>query len=385
MPRRSPCDIGDHDCRPPVCCRARRRKPVAAVVAAPPRTRKRRPSATRQPPGRGRRDCQLNRRSPHRPDGSPAREWGWKQSGNYVWSDNGEKLEIDYRGEIEFTDDDTDVARMSPGGMLRIREGRRWLARTPSSSRRTASGNIQRRFWVGWTERRSTGRPKWLATMLPRFIRQSGSARRRGSRGSYKSGGVTGVLARDSLIEGSWAKRVYFTELMKSPGLSAADVQRAFAQAGAEMDSDFELASFLIASNRLIADDGTRRAYLEAAQIIGVGLSSCVGSFVRAQGGAGRPRRLPPACSRPARRIDSDFEEASLLMQFARQQPLDATVRGPFFKALATVGSAFEHSRVLQTVLAAHRPVSRRRAPRAGVGRRDRFGFRERDACSCSS
>jgi hypothetical protein len=28
-------------------------------------------------------------------------------NGNYVWSDNGRKIEINYRGEIEFTNDDT--------------------------------------------------------------------------------------------------------------------------------------------------------------------------------------------------------------------------------------------------------------------------------------
>jgi beta-lactamase regulating signal transducer with metallopeptidase domain len=275
-----------------------------------------------------------------------------ESSGNFVWSDNGQKIEINYRGEIDFTNDDTDVARMSPGAMLRIRDGRRWLsADTSVEFTADGSGNIQRKFWVGWTEQpfEPEGR-KWLAAMLPRFIRQSGIGAPARVARIYKSGGVTGVLAEISRIEGSWAKHVYFKELMKAPGLSAADAQRVFTQAGAEIESDFELASFLISSSRQITDDATRRAYLEAAKSIqsDFELRRVLSSVL--QGGA-VPSPLAAGLLETSTSIDSDFEEASLLVQFARQQPIDATVRAPFFKALATVGSSFEHSRVLQTLL----------------------------------
>lgn len=275
-----------------------------------------------------------------------------ESSGNFVWSDNGQKIEINYRGEIEFTSDDTDVARMSPGAMLRIRDGRRWLgADTSVEFTADGSGNIQRRFWVGWKEQpfEPEGR-KWLATMLPRFIRQSGIGAPARVARIYKSGGVTGVLAEISRIDGSWAKHVYFKELLKAPGLSAADAQRVFSQAGAEIESDFELASFLISSGKQITDDATRRAYLDAAKSIqsDFELRRVLSGLL--QGGV-IPSALAVGLLETSTSIDSDFEEASLLVQVAGQQPIDATVRGPFFKALATVGSSFEHSRVLQTLL----------------------------------
>ena len=275
-----------------------------------------------------------------------------ESSGNYVWSDNGQKIEINYRGEIDFSADDTDVARMSPGAMLRIRDGRRWLgADTSVELTADGSGNITRKFWQGWKEQpfEPEGR-KWLATMLPRFIRQSGIAASARVARIHKAAGVTGVLAEISRIDGSWAKHLYFKELMKTPGLSAADVQRVFNQAGTEIDSDFELASFLISSSRQITDDGTRRAYLDAAKSIGSDfeLRRVLSSVL--QGGV-VPSPLAAGLLETSTAIDSDFEEASLLVQFARQQPIDATVRAPFFKALATVSSAFEHARVLQTLL----------------------------------
>jgi hypothetical protein len=275
-----------------------------------------------------------------------------ESSGNFVWSDNGQKLEINYRGEIEFSNDDTDVARMSPGAMLRIRDGRRWLsANTSVEVTADGSGNIQRRFWVGLKEQpfEPEGR-KWLAGVLPRFIRQSGIAAPARVARIYKSGGVTGVLAEISRIDGSWAKHAYFKELMKSPGLSAPDAQRAFTQAGAEIDSDFELASFLISSSKQITDDATRRAYLDAARSIqsDFELRRVLSSVL--QGGV-VPSPLAAGLLETSTSIDSDFEEASLLVQFAKQQPIDGTVHAPFFKALATVSSSFEHGRVLQALL----------------------------------
>src|SRR3954470_21817171 len=93
--------------------------------------------------------------------------------GTYSWSNNGQKLEIRYDGDVEFTDDDTDVKRLSPGGSLRIRDGGMM---TSLAGGRTAefttdaSGNITRRFWVGSSERPfdPKGR-KWVASVLPRL------------------------------------------------------------------------------------------------------------------------------------------------------------------------------------------------------------------------
>jgi hypothetical protein len=48
--------------------------------------------------------------------------------------------------------------------------------------------------------------------------------------------------------------------------------------------------------------------------------------------------------------IDSDFEQASFLVQIAARRPIGA-VREPFFRAVSGVGSSFERGRVLQEVL----------------------------------
>ena len=155
-----------------------------------------------------------------------------EKSGNYVWSDNGQKFEVNYRGDIEFTDDDSDVSRMGPGGYLRIKDGKRFGTDNSVEFRAGSGGAIERRFWVSGRERPfdPEGR-KWLAEVLPRFIRQSGIGAKSRVARFMKSGGAAAVLAEISRIEGSWAKRVYFTELFNQPGLSGAHY-RAGAGAG---------------------------------------------------------------------------------------------------------------------------------------------------------
>jgi hypothetical protein len=127
-----------------------------------------------------------------------------QRSGTYVWSNDDEKLEVNYRGDMEFTDDDADVKSLSPDGWLRIKQKDRNGSHA-IEFRSIASGAIERRFWVGSTERpfEPEGR-KWLAEFLPRFIRQSGLGADARTRRIYRTKGARGVLDEISLIQGSW-------------------------------------------------------------------------------------------------------------------------------------------------------------------------------------
>ena len=273
-----------------------------------------------------------------------------QSSGNMTWSHNGEKLEVNYRGDVEFSDDDKDIKSLTPGGWLRIKDGG-WLGGHTVEFRADGSGKIERRFWTGSREQpfEPEGR-KWLEQVLPRFIRQTGMGARARVARIYKTQGAPGVLAEVSLIEGSWAKRIYLAELLRTPGLDARTVEQAFAQAGREIDSDFELASLLISAGDLLTADGTRRAYFDAARTIGSDFE-----MRRVFSSALKRGPLAPAILAgvldTSTAIESDFELASLLVDVARLQPLDEATRTAFFKALDTVGSDFERRRVLSSVM----------------------------------
>jgi len=278
-------------------------------------------------------------------DGNLSFSGNVQSHGNFTWSNGTTKLQVSYSGDIEFSDDDTDVVKLSPGGWLKIKDGG-WFGGRTVEFRADGSGDIQRRFWVGASEKpfEPEGR-QWLAQALPKFIRQTGIGAPRRVARILKAKGPSGVLAEISLIEGSWAKRTYFGELFKTATLDAATVRTALAQAGKEIDSDFELASLLISAQGLLTDDGTRKAYFEAAR----GIDSDF-EMRRVYSSALKPGAVSPAILAAlldaSTAIESDFEEASLLAQVAKLQPLDAAARTPFFRALGTVASDFEHRRV---------------------------------------
>lgn len=268
----------------------------------------------------------------------------------FSWSNNGERLDVRYDGEAEFTDDDADVKRLSAGGSLRIKDGWMFPAHTVEFSL-DDSGNIRRRYWAGMSERPfdPEGR-RWMAGMLPRFIRQTGIGAPARVRRILAAKGPAGVLAEIGLIEGSYGKKVYFTELLKTASLEPAAVRQILAQASREVDSDFELASLLIdCADKAMVDEPTRQAYFEAARTIDSDFEMRrVYSSALKRGGLNASALA--ALLEASRKIDSDFEEASLLIDVARSQTLDNTTRPQFFAALATVDSDVEHHRVLSAL-----------------------------------
>jgi beta-lactamase regulating signal transducer with metallopeptidase domain len=275
---------------------------------------------------------------------------GDDEKGNYIWSNNGHKIEIEYKGRFEFTDDDTDVKSISPGGYLKISEGRS-LSKTTVELNADNQGNITRRYWSGTSERpyEPEGR-QWLAQTLPRFIRQSGIGASARVARIYKAKGLDGVLAEIQLIEGSWARRVYYSELLKTGTLEPKSIAQVLQRAGKDLDSDFELASLLTGfGDKLLVDDVTRRAYFDAARSIESDFEMRRVFSSALKRGPLSPEILAGLLE-GSTAIDSDFELASLLVEIAKLQPLDSRSRPGFFKAAATVESDFEHRRVLDNL-----------------------------------
>ena len=215
------------------------------------------------------------------------------------------------------------------------------------------SGTIQRRYREGMSEKPFVPDGKaWLSQALPRIIRQTAFGAPGRVARILKAKGAGGVLAEITLIEGSWAKRIYFTELLKSPGLEAATVGQALEQAGRQIESDYELASLLISSDGLLVDEATRRAYFDAARSIESDYEMRRTYSSALKRGPVSPEALAGVLD-ASTGIGSDYEEAELLVQIARLQPLDARTRAPFLKALATVESDYECRRVVSAVVRA--------------------------------
>ncbi len=264
----------------------------------------------------------------------------------HSWSDGNEKVRIEIEGKVEFTDDDKDVKSVTPGGFLRIEDGNRSI-----EIRADESGALSRHYRVDATERpfEPEGR-QWLAERLPRFIRQSGIGADRRVARILAAGGPARVLEEISAIRGSWAKRVYFTELLEAAKIDAPLAQQILTQAGREIDSDYELASLLIGSaNRLLIEGGTRKAFVDAAATIESDYEMRRAYSSALERSPTSPE-LAVAILDASAAIGSDYEHASLLLQLVERQGIEGPVRAPFFRALEGVGSAYERGRVLQAV-----------------------------------
>ncbi|MGH9308969.1 MAG: M56 family metallopeptidase [Vicinamibacterales bacterium] len=273
-----------------------------------------------------------------------------RSSGSFTWSNDGEKIEVKYEGQVEFTDDDRDVRSLSPGGSLTIRQGGRVFPEHTVEFKAASDGTIERRYWAGRSERPfdPEGR-QWLAQVLPRFIRQSGIGAERRVGRIFKTSGARGVLAEIALIEGGFAKGRYFSELLKTPGLDKTAVPEVLGQAGKQIDSDFELARLLISANGLISDDRSRKAYFDAARTIDSDFEMRRVYSSALKNGALAPAILANVLD-AATSIESDFELASLLVDVAKLQPLDGATRPPYFRAVSSIDSAFERGRVLKAL-----------------------------------
>jgi beta-lactamase regulating signal transducer with metallopeptidase domain len=277
--------------------------------------------------------------------------------GNWVWSNNGEKLEVSYSGTFEFTDDDTDIRQLSSGGYLKISDGK-WLGRH-SVEIRERNGQLERHYYVNASERpyEPEGRT-WLNANLPKFIRNTGIGAPARVGRYLKSGGVPAVMAEIGRIGSTYVKGIYYRELFAQATLTPQEYRQIMSQASGEMrSSSYELAQLLIAiADRVPADDTSRAAYFTAAASISSDYElRRVYSAMLKRGPVNA--QILAGILENSSTIESDYELAELLRQLVSQHTLDTRSRAAFFKAVATIDSDYEQRRVLSAVIGRQGPA----------------------------
>jgi Zn-dependent protease with chaperone function len=353
--------------QPPSFVASQPSPPAPPRAPAPPRTpalpRPPVPPAAAQPPA---------------PETSSSREFRTRSH------DMLRNLEIRGRGAMTFSDDLTDVVEMADDAYLMIRDRKWFTIRTLDV--RGERGRVIRRFYVSGIERpwEPEGR-LWLADRLPSLVRSSGLAAESRTRRILAGSGVDGVLDEIALLEGDFARRLYFVELMKAAPLDPTTASRVLAKAGSLIRSDFELRQTLAAATPLVAADATAAsAYVDATASIGSDFEhrQALDALLEASGLATStvdaiarsaatmtsdfekrqtlshilrmPGRFGPESGGPvleaAATIRSDFECATLLIEFAEAQTPEGAFGAPFFLAFGTISSDYERGRVMKVV-----------------------------------
>ncbi len=272
-----------------------------------------------------------------------------------VHADGAKRFEVRYRGTIELAADDRSITRISPGGYLIVSDGGWfWFKDYRVEIRADRGGALESRFWVEGREQpfEPEGR-EWLEKSLVRLVRSTGFAADARVARILKASGPAGVLDEIILLEGDYARRVYFEKLFDRATLDSATLARALALAGKTIASDSDLSRSLrkAGETQRLDDDATRTAYVDAATEIASDyeLQRTLAAVVsRAPLDDALVVRLLDAASH----LSSDYEASRFVRALVERQALAAESRAAFFRAVGTIDSDYEHQRVLAAVMA---------------------------------
>ena len=182
----------------------------------------------------------------------------------------GQDFKIEYRGDIELTDNDKDIKSMSRDGYLEI-------SKTVFGSRRyvlieSESGNsLFREYREGRTKVDWDPAGKaWLAEILPEIVRTTTLAAESRVNRFYGKGGAGSVLSEITRIESDYVKSHYFKLLLAKTGLKSSELAEIAQSAGEEISSDYYLSEVLKEnSGQFFKSDQATTAYLNASKEIG--------------------------------------------------------------------------------------------------------------------
>ncbi len=271
--------------------------------------------------------------------------------GNWSWSSDTEKLQVQYYGSFDFTDDDADVRQMSAGGSMKISDGA-WLGRH-SVEIVERGGRLEHHYYVSGVERpyEPEGRA-WLQQSLPRFVRNTGIAAQARVTRILKSGGVPAVLAEIDRIDGNYARGVYYRELFKQATLTPDQYRQTLTQVSSEMKhSDYELAQLLITlADRLPAEDDSRAAYFAAASNVSSSYDARRVYTAMLKRGPVSPQVLAGILDH-TRELNSDYDKAELLLEVLSQQRIEQRNGTAFFAVVSSLRSDYDRGRVLAALL----------------------------------
>src|SRR6266446_151947 len=258
---------------------------------------------------------------------------------------------FDGEGKFTFNDDFTDIATLASGGRIVIQVDYGTHDRRVTIQRR--GNELERVYKVDGDVRPFDDEAKaWLKETLAFLLRRTGFMAEARARWILDRRGIQGLIDEFGELTGDYTRRIYYQAAVESGKLDAAGYERIVTLAGQSIDSDYELAEFLIAvSKTQPLTERMQAGFVTAAKSIGSDYE--------------RHRVLTAALSRPgltpameagmldaAADINSDYELATLLIELNDARPIDEAVRPAFFKAANRLQSDYEHRRVLDAVVA---------------------------------
>lgn len=267
------------------------------------------------------------------------------------WSRDDCEVELDMRGEVEFSSDDSGIERMGPDARFELDE------EIDGDTRRLraeagADGRPAYRYWEDGEERPFEPRGReWLRAVLPEIFRHTTLNSEARARRILDRGGVDGLLAEIERMSSDHAAAAYFGHLLGMAELGEAETREILALAGRRLDSDHYRARVLTA---VVRDGGlppsVRDVYLDAT----MDLDSDHYKHRALQHLLDEPDLDPAtldAVLRTAADIESDHFHSRILREVIRTGRVAAEGRAAFLASLRDLESDHFTSRVLESFL----------------------------------
>ena len=300
-------------------------------------------------------------------------------------SDSGLRQRFETHGKAEFTDDYTDIKNVTENGWAIIEEDRdRQSYRY--EVRHDASGQLQRLFYVNGAAQPIDAKAKaWLAKFVLDIVRQGGYDADKRVKTILAQRGVAGVLAEIDQIQGDYAKRIYYEQLLKQANLDAAALRDVLKQMARNISSDYEQAQLLKAVAPMmtgkeialqpyfdavatIKSDYERSNVLKAIMkqdapssallVLVAGATKTITSDYERHGvlsALAKTKNQSDEVLRllleSAAAMTSDYEKASLLMEVSNAYTGNTRLKSEFLKVVETIKSDYERGRVLSALL----------------------------------
>jgi len=274
----------------------------------------------------------------------------WKQV-DYVASEPARCAEAHVTGNVSFTEDDADVARLGPSGLIMLRE------RTDNADRRVVvrewEGKIEYAYTVdGARGSFDDGARRWYGRMLLEIVRELSINSPKRIRRIYARGGVSAVLADIEATRSSGAKSTAYKSLLSIPALTSEEKERVLRTAIQEKTLSSGDLSGVMRGLRGVAvvTPATRNAVKD-------GLDRISSSGDRKETllalAPNADRELLLILVGAASRLPSSGDKSGFLSQAAASylSKGDSVLRRAFFSAVATLPSSGDHARVLMDIM----------------------------------
>ena len=261
------------------------------------------------------------------------------------------RLDIEIVGDVEFSDDESDIVYISRDGYFEIEERdgryRRRLIIEP-----VGGGDLEYRWYEAGEERPyDRAAREWFGDLVPILFRRLGlQAEERAARILDRSG-VEGVLDELTLIPSDYVARKYYQVLLTDGDLNTAQLRDVVRQAGDELESDYELAQLLVeVAENHPTEESVMVVYVEAAGSIDSDYEQrrVLDAILSRQD---LSQEVADEMLQLATDIDSDYELAELLIAMLDRHPIAEVLTDQFFDAIHTLESDYEHHRVLKAAL----------------------------------